>query len=80
MTTTIQKWGNSKGVRIPKYILDSVNWTESEQITIVVENDKIIMEKTKSKRKNIKELFENYNGKYEPVKIDWENPEGKEIW
>ena len=80
MTTTIQKWGNSKGVRIPKYILDSVNWTESEQITIVVENDKIIMEKTKSKRKNIKELFENYNGKYEPVKIDWENLEGKEIW
>ena len=80
MTTTIQKWGNSKGVRIPKYILDSVNWTESEQITIVVENDKIIMEKTKSRRKNIKELFENYNGKYEQVKIDWENPEGKEIW
>ena len=80
MTTTIQKWGNSQGVRIPKNILDSVNWTESEQITLVVENDKIIMEKTKSKRKNIKELFENYNGKYEPVKIDWGNPEGKEIW
>ena len=37
MTTTIQKWGNSQGVRIPKIILDTVNWVEDEQIMIVVE-------------------------------------------
>ena len=57
MTTTIQKWGNSQGIRIPKTILDTVKWTENEKIILVVENEKIIMEKAKKKRKNIKELF-----------------------
>jgi len=80
MNTTIQKWGNSQGVRIPKILLDAVNWDENEQIIIIVDNGKLIMEKAKSKRKNIKELFADYKGNYEPVEIDWGNPEGEEIW
>lgn len=81
MTTTIQKWGNSQGVRIPKILLDTVNWSENEQIVILVQNNKIVIEKAKDKkRKNIKELFENYNEEYEPVEIDWGKPEGEEIW
>lgn len=80
-TTTIQKWGNSQGIRIPKMLLDSVNWSENEQITIKVDNGKLIIEKTKDrKRKNIKELFKNYKGNYEPEKIDWGEPKGEEIW
>ena len=81
MTTTIQKWGNSQGIRIPKMLLDSVNWSENEQITIKVDNGKLIIEKTKEKKKkNIKELFKNYKGNYEPEKIDWGEPKGEEIW
>lgn len=81
MTTTIQKWGNSQGVRIPKIVLDTVKWSENEEIVIIVKNDKIIMEKAKDKkRKNIKELFENFEGAYEPIEIDWGEPEGDEIW
>ena len=30
MTTTIQKWENSQGIRIPKTILDTVKWTEAK--------------------------------------------------
>ena len=80
MTTSIQKWGNSQGVRIPKILLDTVNWSEDEEITIVVENGKLIMEKANGKRKNIKDLFENYTEEYIPIEIDWGEPEGKEIW
>lgn len=80
MTTTIQKWGNSQGIRIPKTILDTVKWTENEKIILVVENEKIIMEKAKKKRKNIKELFADYEGKYEPIEIEWGEAKGEEIW
>ena len=82
MTTMIQKWGNSQGVRIPKGILDSVNWSENEKIVIIVDNGKLVIEKAKKehKRKNIKELFKNYNGDYKPTEIDWGKPEGDEIW
>ncbi|MBS6252806.1 MAG: AbrB/MazE/SpoVT family DNA-binding domain-containing protein [Clostridia bacterium] len=80
MTTTIQKWGNSQGIRIPKTILDTVKWTENEKIILVVENEKIIMEKAKKKRKNIKELFADYEGEYEPIEIEWGEAKGEEIW
>ena len=80
MTTTIQKWGNSQGVRIPKILLDTVKWADNEQIMIVVDNGKLIIEKAKNKRKNIKELFADYKGNYEPIEVDWGEPKGAEIW
>ena len=80
MTTTIQKWGNSQGIRITKTILDAVKWTENEKIILVVDNEKIIMEKAKKKRKNIKELFVDYKGEYEPIEIEWGEAKGEEIW
>lgn len=51
MTTMIQKWGNSQGVRIPKVILDSVNWSENEKIVIIVDNGKLVIEKAKKEHK-----------------------------
>ena len=80
MTTTIQKWGNSQGIRIPKAILDTVKWTENEKIILVVDNEKIIMEKAKKTRKNIKELFADYYGEYEPIEKEWGDVKGEEIW
>ena len=43
MTTTIQKWGNSQGIRIPKSILDTINWTENEEIIILIKDEKIVI-------------------------------------
>ena len=43
------------------------------------ENEKNKLEKA-NKRKNIKELFKDYDGNYEPTEIDWGEPVGDEIW
>ena len=59
MTTSIQKWGNSQGVRIPKMLLDAVKWSENEEVTITVYDGKLIIEKAKKERESIMELFEN---------------------
>ena len=81
MTVKIQKWGNSQGIRIPKYILDELTWNENETVDLMVQNGKIIIERTKpSTRQNIYELFDGYKGKYEPSEIDWGDPSGREIW
>ena len=79
MTTNIRKWGNSQGVCIPKFILDALKWSDNELVTISAENDTIVLKRTQE-RKNIKELFANYDGKYEPQEIDWGENEGTEIW
>lgn len=79
MITYIQKWGNSQGIRIPKAILDSVNWSDKEELNISTVDDKIIIEKV-HKRKNIIELFDGYNEEYKLEEMEWESPVGKEIW
>ena len=59
MTTSIQKWGNSQGIRIPKIMLDEVKWSENEEVTITVYDGKLIIEKVKKEKESIMELFEN---------------------
>ena len=80
MTTSIQKWGNSQGVRIPKMLLDAVKWSENEEVTITVYDGKLRIEKAKKERESIMELFENYEEEYTPEEVDWGKPEGKEVW
>ena len=80
MTTSIQKWGNSQGVRIPKMLLDAVKWSENEEVTITVYDGKLIIEKAKKEKESIMELFENYEEEYTPEEVDWGKREGKEVW
>lgn len=82
LTTSISKWGNGQGIRIPKNILEFLKWTESEKVEIIAENDGIKIKKitVPEKRKNIKELFEDFNEIYKKENIDWGEPVGKEIW
>lgn len=81
LTTSISKWGNGQGIRIPKSILDFLNWSDSEKVEIIAEEDYIKIKKVDvKKRKNIKELFANYDENYEKESIDWGEPVGKEIW
>lgn len=79
MTTTIQKWGNSQGIRIPKYLIDAVRWSENEEIELIAEKDRIIIEKA-APRKNIMELFADFEGEYHPEEIEWGDPMGDEVW
>jgi len=78
MTTTIQKWGNSHGIRIPKIMLEQLNIKENEEIDLKIENESIVVKKT-YRRKTIEELFEGYESEYEPINIDWGEPVGREI-
>ena len=80
MITSIQKWGNSQGVRIPKMLLDAVKWSENEKVTITVYDGKLIIEKAKKEKESIMELFENYEEEYTPEEVDWGKPDGKEVW
>jgi len=87
MRTTIVKWGNSQGIRIPKTFLQNMQISENDPVDIVLEKEKIIIKKsTTTKHKTIKErLVEFYGEDYEKIhlkqeEIDWGKPVGKEIW
>ncbi len=80
MITNIQKWGNSQGLRIPKILLDTLNWTEGQQIEIILKEDEIVLKSAKEKKKSIQELFEDYHDEYQATEINWGEPEGNEVW
>lgn len=51
LTCTIQKWGNSQGIRIPKALLNELNIRENEILSLEINNNKLIIQK-KSSGKN----------------------------
>lgn len=80
LTTTILKWGNSQGIRLPKVLLEMLKWENNDKIQIISEKDFIKIRKVGSQKKNIKELFKDYDGNYKCSEIDWGEKEGKEVW
>ena len=87
MTTTVQKWGNSQAVRLPKVILETSGIKASEQVRIFATDNQIIIEKINELKEHISlaQRLKDWDGKpYELTDEDkeWLNmpPAGKEIW
>jgi len=89
MTATITKWGNSKGVRIPKPYLENLGLSENDVVSISINGDAIVIKKPSS-RKTIEQRFEEFYGTdfesaveenpYDFELLDWGKPKGEEIW
>lgn len=80
MHTTIQKWGNSQGIRIPRHILSAAAIDMNDPIEIEVVQGGIMLKKAKPVKKSIEELFADYKGNYKSEEIDWGEPAGEEVW
>lgn len=79
-TTTIQKWGNSQGIRIPKFILEQIDLDTNSDVSIAVKDDSIIIKKATKKHVTLAERFANYTGETSCSEYDWGDPKGEEIW
>jgi len=80
MYTTIQKWGNSQAVRLPKGLLEDAAMRENDRVEIKVENGCIIISRINKKHKTIEERLADYNDDYRGTEWDTGNPRGKEVW
>jgi antitoxin MazE len=79
MTTTVQKWGNSLGLRIPKNIADSIGLSVGGNVSVSLKNGAIIVE-LKSKILDLKKAMKNYKPEDYHAELDWGSPVGKELW
>ena len=78
MYTTIQKWGNSQGIRLPKGILEMANLNENDTVKLKVEDGKVIIVPAK-KHITLKERIAEYEGEYKPHEWDIGPSIGKEV-
>ena len=80
MYTTIQKWGNSHAVRLPKGILEVADLRENDKVEIKAEDNMIFIKLANKKHKTLKERIAEYSGEYVCAEWDTGKPQGKEIW
>lgn len=76
----IQKWGNSQGIRIPKFILEQINLDTNSEVSISVKNDSIIIKKAAKKHIPLAERFADYTEEAPNGEYDWGEPQGEEVW
>lgn len=88
MYATIQKWGNSQGIRFPKVLLDTLGIHENDKVELIQEDDSITIRKVNTtQHKTLEERLTSFYGKpidqiprMEGTELDWGKAEGKEVW
>lgn len=81
MQATIQKWGNSQGIRIPKAFLEALGMMENDLVELSRVDDNIVIKKVKKENKlTLEQIFKDYEGETTAEEFDWSAPVGKEVW
>jgi len=45
LLSTISKWGNGQGIRLPKTLLELLKWENNDKLEIIVEDENIRIKK-----------------------------------
>ena len=88
MYATIQRWGNSHGLRIPKALLDAIGLHENDRVELIQVQDSIQIQKvTRPSHRTLEERLTAFYGKpieeiptVENEEVDWGHGEGSEVW
>lgn len=76
---SVNKWGNSKGIRLPKTVTESLDIDENDSLNLEIKNNSIILSKPK-REITIEELFKDYKGGSFQADIQEFEPMGDEKW
>lgn len=89
MFATIQKWGNSQGLRIPKSLLESCGLRENDRVELIQNPDGITIKRTPiTKHKTLEERLVEFYGKpieeieriQDDKEVEWGPASGAEVW
>ena len=81
MAITIQKWGNSRAVRIPKAIAEEAGLDIGQAVDLQLVNGELrIRRARKRKRYDLDELLASVPDDFEPEEWDVGPAVGNEIW
>ena len=88
MYATIQRWGNSQGIRLPKALLDGLGFRENDRVELIQSQDTITIRKVTVPHKTLEERLTAFYQK--PIdqigriqgdgELDWGKAEGHEVW
>jgi antitoxin MazE len=80
MDTSIQRWGNSSAIRIPKPILKTANIAENDAVQITATKDRIVIRKSRPKHITLAERLKGFDGVYTAAEFDVASVGGERFW
>ena len=89
MVASVQKWGNSLGIRIPRIILDAASISENDKVELEQNGETITIRKlAPTVHRSLEERLVAFYGKpieaiasvESSAEYDWGSPKGNEIW
>ena len=88
MYATVQKWGNSQGLRIPKALLEALGIRENDRVELTQTGDAITLRKAvAAPHKTLEERLTAFYGvpveqvsRLDNQELGWGKPEGSEVW
>jgi len=80
MTSSVRlsKWGNSVGVRLPKYVVDALGLKPGSAVNVSLENDRIVL--YPAHKYCLNDLVSKITEENRHGETDWGNDEGNEWW
>lgn len=80
MKTTIQKWGNSLALRLPKALADEVQIREGSKVELVRTADGVLVKTPRRKpRYRLSDLLAGVTPNNVHSETDWGPPVGREV-
>jgi len=79
MTTKLQKWGNSLGVRLPKEVVKKAKLKDGKTVSIKNMGNSIVIT-AYSKKETLDDLLSKITPENIHAEIDWGGAVGNEIW
>lgn len=82
MPTTVQKWGNSLGIRLPKAIAEQVQLETGSEVEFDTSNGVLTIRPVRRRRRSkykLSDLLKKYKGPYPHRRVFDDPPVGREM-
>ncbi len=80
MHTTIQKWGNSLAVRIPKPFVEEIHIESGSEVDLTVDDGKIIIVPQVESKYSLAELLQGVTARNKHRETDTGPAVGQAVW
>lgn len=80
MITTIRKWGNSLGLRIPKNLAEDVQIKEGSSVQLSVRKGRLVVTPLKGKEYSLEELVADIKPSNLHEEQEFGAHTGREVW
>lgn len=80
MKVTIQKWGNSLALRIPKSFATHSRIEQGSLVDLSLDNGRMIVEATKEQEYSLEDLLARVSKKNLHSEVEFGAPMGREVW